>query len=131
MTWEGSEEDLVQLVLDNLSDDLRRAPWRGTTNLLAGHCYVVAETLHHLLGGSECGWKPMFIRHEGAPHWFIQHREGRVLDPTAGQFQTPVVYEKAIGKGFLTPRPSQRAQELIKRCLRSNSTLTSRTSPRI
>lgn len=106
-------------MLDNLSDDLRKAPWRGSTNLLAGHCYVAAETLYHFLGGKEAGWTPMFIRHGGSAHWFLRHQDGRVLDPTEGQFTVPVPHEEGRGKGFLTARPSQRSQQLIKRCLRA------------
>ena len=62
------------------------------------------------------GWKPMFIRHEGEPHWFLMNEyAGEILDPTAAQFRTPVPYEKAKGKGFLTRTPSKRAQIVIER----------------
>jgi len=105
-------------------DDLRRSPWRGSSNPVAGHCSVASEAAYHLLGGKRGGYTPMFIRHEGAPHWFLRTPEGAVLDITAAQFRTPVPYAKARGKGFQTPRrdpktgiqlPSKRAQELITR----------------
>jgi len=41
---------------------------------------------------------------------------GVVIDPTAGQFSTPVPYDRARGRGFLTKTPSKRAQILIERC---------------
>jgi len=102
---------LVRDVQRQLTDDLRRPPWKGHKNALAGHCYIASETLAHLLGPD---WKPCFIRHEGSPHWFLRNRRtGRVLDVTAEQFKTPVPYEKAIGKGFLTKKPSARAQVVL------------------
>lgn len=76
---------------------------------MAGHCYVVSEALHYLSGGL---LRPRFVRHEGAPHWFLTDGE-RIIDPTASQFLTPVPYDLARGKGFLTARPSKRAKRLI------------------
>lgn len=115
--FESKEEDtgtLMDLVVSQLTDDLRKAPYRGDPNPLTGHCYVASEALYHLLGSDE--WKPCNISHEGSPHWYLTNRRtGEVLDPTAGQFQTPVPYERGKGKGFLTKEPSKRAQELLKR----------------
>ena len=99
---------------DALTDDLRRAPWRGDPNPLAGHCYVAAEALYHRALDLGLDARPMFVRHEGAPHWFVVI-DGWLHDPTAGQFATPVPYEKAKGKGFLTKEPSRRAQEVMRR----------------
>ena len=98
----------VQLFLD---DSLRRAPWKGNSNRYAGHCYVASEALFHLLPGM----KPQFIRHGGQPHWFLLDPEGNVVDATASQFGTPVPYENAKGKGFLTKEPSRRARTLMER----------------
>ena len=99
-----------------LTDDLRRAPYKGQRNPLRGHCYVASEALFHLRGGKAAGLKPMFIQHEGAPHWFLADTKNReILDLTAGQFKTPVPYHLAQGKGFLTLKPSKRAAELIRR----------------
>ena len=89
-----------------------------------GNCYVTAEALFYLLGGKELGWKPMTVRHEGDVHWFLkydgfhtlpyQFRQGTILDLTASQFKTPVPYENARGRGFLTSKPSKRARKLMK-----------------
>lgn len=105
---------MIEQVVQALTDDLRRSPWRGSPNLLAGQCYVVAECLYHL-GLRERGYRPQFIRHEGAPHWLLANDLGEVVDPTAGQFETPVPYAQAKGKGFLTSHPSRRAKILMDR----------------
>lgn len=105
----------VIAVQQALSDELRRPPWQGTDNPYAGHCYVASEALYHLLGGKAGGYRPMYIRHEGSPHWFLKDTKGNVVDPTASQFRTAVPYDDAIGKGFLTDKPSKRAQIVLDR----------------
>lgn len=104
---------MIELVQATLTDDLRRPPWRGSPDPLAGHCYVASEALYHL-GLREQGYRPMFIRHEGSPHWFLA-RGTEVVDATASQFRTPVPYSQAKGKGFLTREPSRRARILMSR----------------
>ncbi len=95
-------------------DDLRRAPWKGSANFMAGHCYVASEALWHALGGMASEWRPQVVRHEGATHWFLRSlRTAEVLDITRDQFKTPVPYEAAHGCGFLTRDPSKRARELL------------------
>ena len=98
----------VQLFLD---DSLRRAPWKGNSNRFAGHCYVASEALFHLLPRM----KPQIIRHRGQPHRFLLDPDGNGVDATARQFGTPVPYENAKGKGFLTKEPSKRARILMSR----------------
>jgi len=98
------------------SDDLRRRPYRGAENPLAGHCYVASEVLYHLLGSGAAGWVPQHLRHEGVPHWYLRNRRtGEILDPTAGQFRRPPPHARGRGKGFLTRAPSRRARALIER----------------
>jgi 8-oxo-dGTP pyrophosphatase MutT (NUDIX family) len=109
-------EDLLNHASASLSDDLRKPKYRGNPNKFAGHCYVSAEALFHMLGGHGSGWVPQNIQHEGDQHWYLKHREtGQILDPTASQFKTKVPYEKGRGRGFLTSEPSKRASELIAR----------------
>lgn len=106
------ESDIVHC----LTDDLRRAPYKGHRNTLRGHCYVASEALYHLRGGKAAGLKPMFISHEGAPHWFLTDTKNKIIyDLTARQFETPVPYHLAKGKGFLTAKPSARATKVMQR----------------
>lgn len=112
---------LITRVVQSLDDSLRRKPWKGNPNLLAGHCYVASEALYYLLGGKSSGLTPQVIRHEDSPHWFLKSDNGMVYDPTAGQFKTPVPYEQGRGCGFLTNKPSKRAQILIDRVMQHGS----------
>lgn len=106
---------LADRIRANLSDDLRRAPWRGSTCPVAGHCYVASEAAFHVLGGRGGGWKPETVTHEGAVHWYLRHATGQVLDVTAAQFTAPPDYTQGRGRAFLTRRPSRRARELLHR----------------
>jgi hypothetical protein len=92
---------------------------------MRGNCYVTCEALYHLLGGKEAGYTPHTIRHEGSIHWYLV-RELKitaeletffVIDPTAFQFKTIPDYLKGRGRGFLTKKPSKRAQKLIQMML--------------
>jgi hypothetical protein len=109
---------LVSQVQSALTDDLRRAPWRGSPDPLAGHCYVACEAVYHASGQR---LRPTFVRHEGAPHWYLRTDDGQVIDPTAGQFKTPVPYDLGRGKGFLTRQPSKRAAVVLARIGASNA----------
>jgi hypothetical protein len=109
------------IILDELSDDLldkkHRDIKKNNPNLPAtfGQCYVASEAAYYLLGGKEEGWKPMFVRHLGASHWYLQHSSGYILDLTYNQFKTPVDYSRGRGTGFLTKAPSKRAMKLLTR----------------
>lgn len=109
--------DAVGAVQSSLDDSLRRAPWKGSPNCYAGHCYVASEALYHVLGGRKAGLKPMHVKHEGSPHWYLESADGTIIDATAGQFSTPVPYKQGRGKGFLTKDPSKRAQIVIDRTM--------------
>lgn len=111
----GQWTSTVKKVRSVLTDDLRKVPYKGACNPMTGHCYVASEALYHALGGKEAGWTPHNITHEGSPHWFLKHKDGAIIDPTADQFKTPVPYAKAKGKGFLTKQPSKRAKEVLRR----------------
>jgi hypothetical protein len=117
MDW----QDIFILVLDNLSDDLLTKEWQQIKKLhptpseTFGHCYVVSETLYHMLGGKEEGWTPQRVRVQGTTHWFLKHQSGAILDLTASQFSIPVPYQQARGIGFLTKQPSKRSLKLLKR----------------
>lgn len=93
------------------SNDLRRPPWKDHPNFLAGHCYIASEAFYHLTGRI---YHPKFVRVQGQPHWFLEKNDN-IVDLTAKQFDCEIPYEKAIGKGFLTKKPSKRALKLIER----------------
>lgn len=116
---EDAVDRLVRLVHRHLTDDLRRSPWKGSADPLAGHCFVASEAIYYLLGGRAAGWKPLSMRHEGAPHWLLRHEpSGRVVDATEWQFRTAPDAACAVGKGFMSSRPdtpSARARELMRR----------------
>lgn len=109
-------EEAVARVRAALTDELRRPPWRGDPCPEAGHCYVAAEAVYHLLGGPSSGWVPVVLRVDGITHWYLRHREeGHVADPTAAQFAEPVPYHLGRPCGFLTRAPSKRAAALLAR----------------
>ncbi len=91
---------------------LLQARYRGSSCPYAGYCYLAAEAFFHSMPK---GYKPMFLRWEDAPHWFIQAPDGRVIDLTSEQFKTMPDYAQAKGKGFLTDRPSRRCSQLLLR----------------
>ena len=115
-----------------LTPELLREPYRsrveaGHCDPTTGHCYVASEAAFHMLGGKAAGWTPMFVRHEGAPHWFLRGPRGEVLDITAAQFRKTVPYAAAKAKGFLTREPSARARTLMGRAQRTYGALVPQT----
>ena len=112
---------------EHLTDDLRRPEYRGHPNPLRGHCYVFSEALFYILGGKRKGWMPQTcdVIRDGKKvgvHWFLINPDGGyALDPTAKQFTSDehVLYAFAVGRGFLTKKPSKRTKELIKRARES------------
>lgn len=78
-----------------------------------GNCYVASEALYHLLGGKKAGWTPMVMKHEGGTHWFLKHKSGMIIDVTKKQFKKKPDYSKAKGCGFLTKKPSWRAENVM------------------
>jgi hypothetical protein len=95
---------------------------------LCGHCYVATEALYHLIGGPYSGYNPYVLNHDlwpttlnkGYTHWYLMSKDKKilprlVLDPTENQFTVQVPHEKGKACGFLTKKPSKRAQILIDR----------------
>jgi hypothetical protein len=100
------------LTIDLLSPRFREWGVEGKSN---GHCYVASEAVFHMLGGKKAGYKGVTLNFQGYPHWWVVDQFGRVLDPTADQYDVDVPYEKGKGCGFLTRQPSKRAAIVIKR----------------
>lgn len=105
---------LMRLVQNSLTNDLRKKKYQNKRNKLAGHCYVATEALWHLFGGPRSVFKPMVMTINGDTHWFLRGR-GMILDVTLLQYRTIPKYNTARGCGFLTSKPSKRAQIVIKR----------------
>lgn len=80
----------------------------------AGDCYPAAEVVYHAAGGKKAGLTPAQVEHEGQSHWFVRGDDGKVYDPTANQFRTPVPYDEGVGRGFLTKKPSRRGRAMAR-----------------
>jgi len=111
-----------------LTDELRKPEYRSNPNPVAGHCFVAANALYHLINGARTGWDMKVIHKEHLKdladdtHWFLQHRKtGHILDPTADQFEgNEVPYHKGVGCGTSQNaddqgHPTKRAQVVIDR----------------
>lgn len=106
-----------------LTPDLLKPAYRhmhDPKNPTAGHCYIAAEALYHMLGGAKAGWVPMNAREpDGMTHWWLRRRsDGRIADPTADQYLTvgeKPPYHLGKGGGFLTRHPSGRARVILER----------------
>ncbi|MBX9666071.1 MAG: hypothetical protein K2X93_00575 [Candidatus Obscuribacterales bacterium] len=87
---------------------------------LGGHCYAATEAMYYMLGGRDSGYMPASVMHEGTKHYFLkkrQEKDGKAppIDLTAGQFKTPVPYEKGRGSCYRQTKPGKRAAVLIER----------------
>lgn len=117
-----------RLIVDNLSDKLRKPKYRGNPCKVAGHCYVASEALFHLL--REYGitdYYPYQLTALGDSHWFLARFPRYpdkikilpvIIDLTAEQFPTVFPYAEAKRRGFLTTFPSRRAQIVIRKVKR-------------
>lgn len=92
---------IVELVQNTLGSDVR------------GQCYTASEAIYLIAGGKKSGLKPVQLIHEGVSHWWLEYN-GKVIDVTAKQFNTPVPYEKGRGRGFY-PNPKSRTLELLQK----------------
>ena len=79
----------------------------------ARRCYEASETIYHLVGGKEAGYKPASIWHEGISHWYLVGPNNQIVDITVDQFDTRPNYSQGCGRGFLTKKPSKKAAKLI------------------
>ncbi len=116
-----THEPLVSKVRKALSPDLLKPEYRehNKSNPMYGHCYAASEATYHMLGAEKSGYTPHRAKDsEGTTHWWLKHKSGHIIDPTAHQYtskgKTPP-YEQGRGGGFLTKSPSKRAQEIIRR----------------
>lgn len=110
---------VMEKIPEVLTPDLVKPRYRGREHPLIGHCYHASEALYYLIGGKALGIKPMVGKDEnGETHWWLQTPEGMILDITAEQYIERGIdppYGNGRGCGFLTDKPSKRAQAVIKR----------------
>lgn len=109
---ERSHSYAEQAVYDAIvaHSDLRKPEYRTNSNPVAGMCYVASEALFHLMPNR---YKPMHVNVNGVSHWYlIEKNSGAVVDLTYSQFDA-VPYEQGRGRGFMTRKPSKRAQVII------------------
>jgi len=110
--------ELMHTVRSVLSPDLLNKEWakkiKPNDPIGAGHCYIAAEAVWHLLGGKESGLYPHVISKKNWTHWYLRSKDGLlIVDPTADQHDGNYRYGRKCG--FLTQKPSKRAAEIIKR----------------
>jgi 5-methylcytosine-specific restriction endonuclease McrA len=109
---------LTRLIISQLSPDLLSPEWaaarRAGDHPLTGYCYVASEALYHLAGGATSGLSvyrcPL---PSGGSHWWLANSSGKILDPTAEQFNKPPPYSQGVRTSFLSRKPSGRTAKLI------------------
>ena len=111
---------LTRLIVSHLTPDLLSPEWAASRpegdHPLAGYCYVASEALYHLAGGVTSGLSVYRCSlPAGGSHWWLADSNGRILDPTAEQFNSPLHYSQGTRTSFLSRKPSGRAAKLIAR----------------
>lgn len=107
-------KNLIEKIVRHLSSDLLSKKYSVQKHPLGGHCYIVSETLFHLLKGKYKSVKSyVIVFSNGTTHWFLRVN-GKIVDPTAAQFKT-IPYDRARACGFLTKNPSKRCKILLAR----------------
>lgn len=60
------------------------------------------------------GWNVMrILKCQGDTHYYLEHDNGMIIDPSRRQFKRLPDYSKGRRTGFLTKRPSKRAVALM------------------
>jgi hypothetical protein len=112
---------IISKIQNNLTPDLLSPKFKQMLRVMTGteenrryfgHCYVASEAFYHLVGKKK-GYKPYYIRMKAFNHWFLKNDKNNIVDLTVEQFNYTPDYSKGIGCGFLTKKPSKRAQKLI------------------
>jgi hypothetical protein len=122
-------DEIVHAVRASLTDDLLDPKWRRIRSKLdfvtpeTGHCFVAAQTVYWLLGGSDAGWKGCVMTPDPArpkdTHWFVRNiHTGEIIDPTSSQFRQKLDYATGRGCGFSTragdkPKPGPCKRTLV------------------
>jgi len=107
------------------NDELLKGDYKQYLNHpLAGHCYLASESYLCLVDDPEA-WTPHQLVvewdsgdiHHDLSHWYlVNHERDLIVDLTADQFDmTPTApsYGGGIGRGFVPPSPSSRAEKVV------------------
>jgi len=97
----------------------QRYPGPGSERIGFGCCYPAAEALYHLWGKKH-GFKPykaeVNTKDRGwVTHYFLKHRNGTILDPTANQFPAHISYASSQPEPFVPAKPSKLCLEIFRR----------------
>lgn len=124
-------QKLINAIARNLTPDLLKDDWKelNRSNRMAGHCYVASEAYYHLSGEevTPCCVEVRFYYKKykvwgPVNHWYLKNKKtGEIIDITASQFPASPAYDHGRGSGFLTRKPSLRAQTLIARVRKDES----------
>ena len=107
--------NIINRIEKNLSDDLLKKEYLSLVdrNKYTGHCYIASECLYHLF----CKKFNIYqIKHENSSHWFLKKGDN-IIDITKNQFKTPVPYNLATRRTFLTKFPSKRTAVLMQKVI--------------
>lgn len=109
-----SDQEIVALIKNYLSDDLRKKKYQGNPNRFVGHCYVGSEAFYYIRNSK--AYVPSYVKFENDVHWFITKNDGTIIDTTIEQFDGKIPpYHLKKNCGFLTKKPSKRTRILIQR----------------
>lgn len=100
--------------------------FEASDDITTGHCYVMAEVLHHILRERGIHTRAYYVRLDRffdgkrTIHWFLRPQDGSVIDPSAAQFAKyswEVPYDEGKPSSFRLPRGrlSGRGTELLRR----------------
>ena len=129
-------DDLIKDIKEHLTPDLLKPRYREENkagNPMYGHCYIATEALYYLIRSEKydlydeySGFKPRCGKEpNGDTHWWLQTRDGDIIDPTKEQFdilKRPAPYYNSRFTAFMytgeADKPSNRTKELIGRIMK-------------
>jgi uncharacterized protein YegP (UPF0339 family) len=82
----------IELIQQNLSEDLLQGQYTNkpeNAHISWGLCSVATEALYFMLGGPKRGLTSYVAKDkDGTTHWWLQDKNGMILDPTKEQYTT-------------------------------------------
>lgn len=113
----------IQRSLDvsDLKPEWKRKHAAAGCDAMTGHCFTATNAFFHAMGGHDGPYVPLYVKHEGASHWFLlDKRDGFIVDLTASQFRTRPPYEQGKRAGMRANKggdavPTRAAERVLKR----------------